>query len=377
MCLITASLAGVIGFTCGAILTRPDREKAEKAINDAKQEIERLTIISSKTQQDQRAKDKSPKSGAAKCIFDMTKPELIKYFKKKNLHVGPEAYMKQKNLTVFPLEGEAVIKVTWREPDCKYIDGILIVNSTVEHSEFGAKPVLKAWKKIQPDMIQLFGIIKSETPKEFLSSKLRWYDGGPYAYGISKNNKYYVDYIGPKEAIPGLKKQSIECAIICLGWFHKIESSQKRFKEEVNSGISESKLYEKLIDKLDLIATEFGNVHIYDMGKDFQIYNVDYFYSCIPPAFDDEAKTKLLKVAGAVYRLAFFSQQLLKKKKSIDFVAYNELIGAVLEANVAIRSIWGKYSRLEGYEKFSKLPKEYEDRFNEMSVLAYAIQVNR
>ena len=315
-------------------------------------------------------------------VFEMRKPQLLKYFESKDLHIGPEAYMNQEQLSVFPLSKSIGIRVVWQKPDYHDVESILIANTSVEHSSVGVEPVIAAWKLIQPDMVPLFDDLEADYPTQLVSSELRWYKNGPYAYGVAPNNKYFVEHIGAKSAISELKKQHLECATIFLSWFNEIDTSKQRYRKQATSILSNPnpsnvKLLKKILkDELGLLAGKFESVQIYDIRDSDPIDDVNFFAYYIPPAFNDKAKGTLLKAAGAVYRLAFLAQQQCRGG-DIGFVAYDELIGAVAEAMGAIEQIWGDYSRLEGHEGSTTLPREYQEKFEDIAVLAVAVQMYR
>jgi len=189
----------------------------------------------------------------------MSKFQLIKYIKLKGYNISKQRHLDPEGLTIFSVDDTTDIRVTWRSPQFQSVYHIQISNTLVEHSSEGSEPVLTAWNNLQPDMIHLFDQLQKDYPTR-LSTPRRWYKNGPYAYGISQNNKYNVNYVGPKNRIEELKKQSKECATIYIGWYNTIMESYRKI---MNVPIQEfPSLFRK---ELDYLESEFKQVHIYDM----------------------------------------------------------------------------------------------------------------
>lgn len=261
LALMTAVVAGILGFVFGALLPESSSKTKKSETNVDSSSSHLLTKPSDMVQNSQNVLNQQsltqtqkpkPNKDEFPPIFAKTKPQVISFPESLGYSIGSESYMNQKGLTVFPLEdearGKASIRITWRKPDYEYVKDILLSNTHVDPSPKGARPVLAAWVKIQPDLIFSFQDIQNITPPESLSSKLRWYQNGPYAYGICQNNKYFIQYIGPQSRIPILQKQYLECTILYISWYNGLEKTRASLEKMNKPGTSLDQFFEACIN---------------------------------------------------------------------------------------------------------------------------------
>jgi len=307
-------------------------------------------------------------------IFEMTKSEFIAYCGQKRITPREEEWFNLPDFTLFRVPNLPKVRVNWRDKDGKfYPDSIFVGNMSVEDSVDGAQPVWAVWELLQPDLVPLFRELKAESnAKGYIESSLKWYGDGPYAYGYAANNKFRVEYVGPKSAIPKLRQHAKQCAIIYLAWFNRIKASSDKVEQQVASGTSPEELLELLDSELFRLETDFELVDVLDMGPD-HINQPDFFYLHIPPAFHKDAKAQLLKTSGALNAIARLARHQLVKN-SFTVQPFVEMLKALsLMGNSAYEKAWGRYSHLEDIVPTSELPEQYAEQLYEITLMSVAM----
>ncbi len=214
----SGALAGVVGFACGGLLTSADRQAAESIVSQAQEaqhEAESLVsglqadnkkLNAEITQKKKRISEfnrittelraKIEAAYLPKTVFLMQKKQFLYYCNIKGLPQKKEQYGVE-GQTELESDGPQEIRVQWIEVDGRqHIKNIVISHTMVEHTLEAAKPILALWSIIEPDIVPFFAEAFNEMSPHRGQSKLKKYKDSPYVYGISQNNKYYIQVSG-------------------------------------------------------------------------------------------------------------------------------------------------------------------------------------
>jgi len=169
--IISAILAGVVGFTAGVLLCRYE--------------------------------------SACDCLvcqcpsdhplhpLEMNKIQFLKYLADKGFHPendGTIDWSKQLDMTLFDAGNTCYFRTTWRMSGAHfYIERIFISNTMAPHSPENARPVLAIWQRILPDIVPLFKQLQSQSHPYGPALEKRYKDTY-YMYGCSQDNKYFLNY---------------------------------------------------------------------------------------------------------------------------------------------------------------------------------------
>jgi len=185
--LITAALAGIIGFAAGALLFRPD----QAATNQPPGPAAPATVTA---------------AGACDCIvcqfpsdhpLQMNKVQFLKYCADKGFYPendGTIDWSKQLGMAIFDTGNTCHFRTVWRISGAHFwIDQILICNADFPHSPENAQPVLAIWQQILPDIVPLFKELQSRS-HPYGPATEKQYKDTYYMYDCSRNNKYFLNY---------------------------------------------------------------------------------------------------------------------------------------------------------------------------------------
>jgi len=383
--IISAVLAGLIGFTCGALVYKPQWTENRSTVTAAEQKVETLKTENAALNQQLSKLSPDPINADPQnptCIFTLNKPQLIAYCQSKGLKIKSDPYNIDDQYiyfnTIFPLDNRAFLKLTWLHPNYNRLESIRIVDPDIENSPERIQRCLDTWNKLDPGIVELFRSLPTINDKDYRPG-LRWYKDTPYAYGSHLNNNYLVEYVGPRSAIPELKKHQDMATIIYFSWYNYIENSRLKMNKKLESISNKKDFIKLLIDEISDIGFKFGYVYLSELDCDSPAYVWDehVFQSNIPRCFNEKAKETLIKTAGAAERLAFLASQLLKCNDNLEFRVYDELKSIVLNAGDADSQVWGNYRRLAEYKELSKRSPELDQRLYDLVSEALAIQMFR
>lgn len=189
--IVTTALAGFLGFACGSLLTRPDRQKKQSALDQAK----KLTSENAALRVNIASVGIEPEEVLPPPdlpVWDMNKKQFLGFCASKGFLPSNTDNLQ---MTWFETENDCLFCVTWKIEGRKfYIEEIFIYRPDVEDSLTNAEPVLAIWEKILPEIVPLFIQLKKETNPYSLGSKTVRFRDTDYVYKYAPANKYVLFY---------------------------------------------------------------------------------------------------------------------------------------------------------------------------------------
>jgi hypothetical protein len=272
---------------------------------------------------------------------------------------------------------------TWERPDglfisCawfsdsakKRIKKLFIGRMSVKHGLEGQSTVLQAWQELYPDMAPRFRRLF----KKRMYSPLRWIGKSPYAYGVSANNKAFIDYIGPQSDIEVRRKYAIVAANIRISWYRYILSTQKKLAAKLKSPATPKQTSDAICKVMLQLEQGFKDVPL-SVG-----FSMDYWAKqkvrqeplspmWIPEDLPEETRTLLHKTASEITAIARLTRFTVQRGNSPSFKPFNYMIMAFSDYSGVERSTWGEYARLEEFRGVHKeLPPEQGKAIEEISL---------
>jgi len=124
--LISAVLAGILGFTCGGLFYRGKSKNTQRRVEN----VEPRSRLSTK---DSAIVKGDNTSTVPEFIFDMTQPQFVDYCNTKGIKPKIDEYFDETGRMFFHLQNLPEIRTTWRKVNADYyINEIFIRNTDIK-----------------------------------------------------------------------------------------------------------------------------------------------------------------------------------------------------------------------------------------------------
>lgn len=326
------------------------------------------------------------RTAAAANLKDLTVADVSAYAKRRNMKAVAGSALN--NGSVEPEDWGAwenrselyVRYVGFPGPD-KRIKTLFISRTSEKHGPAGQAMVLAAWNDICPSLTERFrNLFKTTRP---MTSRLHWIDDTPYAYGVSENNKAFVEYVGPQSDMQTRRQYAIIAAGTKVNWFKTIMASQQRLQAALKGSLSTKESLEIVIKEMsqfsvfkDMDAMEVWRtetlVRRYSVPQNIVLDAKSHINpESIPAQLPEETRLKLLKIATEIAAVARLTRFLVQRGDNLSFNPYEHMIMAFGEHPGVVRSVWGRYARIEGVDKW-QLPEPLNKANKEITSAALA-----
>lgn len=280
-------------------------------------------------------------------------------------------------------QGEIYFRCVWEpERNGEQITQIFISNTQAKHGPKGQRPVLDLWARICPSLVHKFEAQLGKPPPDLF--RWKWAGDSPYAYGVSQNNKAFVEFVGPQEDIPRRRQLALAATNVQINWFLTIKGLQEKTIAEL-SQLSDQEAKNFLVKQMGTIIHCFENVPV-GAGLPLKHYTIGtvldskhlgenpYTRTSIPEMLRASAQSRLREIASAITAIARLCMFTARDGKLLTFNPYGHMYMAFMSRNID-QCIWGKYRHLEGFQTWGKLPQKQSEGL--LNIAAHALSAVR